>query len=143
MRFFRESCRFLCVPLAALMFLVSAPWFSAQAALIGSDQVIADPAASTLTAAAADREKVVNFLRQDGVREQMVSMGVDPSEVEARLAALSPAELSKLSDRIDAMPAGQSAIGVVVGALLIIFLVLLVTDLIGLTDVFPFVNSQR
>jgi hypothetical protein len=143
MRFFRESCRFLCVPLAALMFLASAPWFSAQAALIGSDQVIADPAASTLAAAAADREKVVNFLRQDGVREQMVSMGVDPSEVEARLAALSPAELSKLSDRIDAMPAGQSAIGVVVGALLIIFLVLLVTDLIGLTDVFPFVNSQR
>jgi hypothetical protein len=125
------------------MFLASAPWFSAQAALIGSDQVIADPAASTLAAAAADREKVVNFLRQDGVREQMVSMGVDPSEVEARLAALSPAELSKLSDRIDAMPAGQSAIGVVVGALLIIFLVLLVTDLIGLTDVFPFVNSQR
>ena len=45
---------------------------------------------------------------------------------------LSPAELAKLSDRIDAMPAGQSAVGVVVGALLIIFLVLLITDLLGL-----------
>ena len=39
MRFFRESCRFLCLPLAMLMFLVSAPLFGAQAALIGSDQV--------------------------------------------------------------------------------------------------------
>jgi hypothetical protein len=143
MRFFRESCRFLCMPLAVLMFVVSAPLFGAQAALIGSDQVIADPAASTLATADADREKVVNFLRQDGVREQLVSMGVDPAEVEARLAALSPAELAKLSDRIDAMPAGQSAVGVVVGALLIIFLVLLITDLLGLTDVFPFVHSQR
>jgi hypothetical protein len=41
------------------------------------------------------------------------------------------------------MPAGQGAIGVVVGAILIIFLVLLLTDLLGLTDVFPFVHSQR
>ena len=143
MRFFRESCRFLCLPLAVLMFVVSAPLFGAQAALIGSDQVIADPAATALDAAAADREKVINFLRQDGVRDELVAMGVDPSEVEARLSALSPAELAQLSDRIDAMPAGQSAIGVVIGAILIIFLVLLVTDLIGLTDVFPFVRSQR
>ena len=143
MRFFRESCRFLCLPLAVLMFVVSAPLFGAQAALIGSDQVIADPAATALDAAATDREKVINFLRQDGVRDELVAMGVDPSEVEARLAALSPAELAKLSDRIDAMPAGQSAVGVVVGAILIILLVLLITDLVGLTDVFPFVRSQR
>ena len=143
MRFFRESCRFLCLPLAVLMFLVSAPLFGAQAALIGSDQVISDPAAAALEAGAADREKVVNFLRQDGVRDELVAMGVDPGEVEARLSALSPAELAKLSDRIDAMPAGQSAVGVVVGAILIILLVLLITDLVGLTDVFPFVRSQR
>ena len=139
MRFFRESCRFLCMPLAALMLLVSAPLFTVQAALVTSDQVIADPAAVAL----ADREKVANFLRQDAVRDQLVSMGVDPSEVEARLSTLSPAELAQLSDRIDSMPAGQSAVGAVVGAILIIFLVLLVTDLLGLTDVFPFVHNQR
>jgi hypothetical protein len=139
MRFFRESCRFLCMPLAALMLVVSAPLFTVQAALVTSDQVIADPAAAAL----ADREKVANFLRQDAVRDQLVSMGVDPSEVEARLSTLSPAELAQLSDRIDSMPAGQSAVGAVVGAILIIFLVLLVTDLLGLTDVFPFVHNQR
>jgi hypothetical protein len=139
MRFFRESCRFLCVPLAALMLVVSAPLFTVQAALVTSDQVISDPAATAI----ADREKIVRFLQQDSVREQLVSMGVDPSEVEARLSALSPAELAQLSDRIDSMPAGQSAIGVVVGAILIILLVLLITDLVGLTDVFPFVRSQR
>ena len=138
MRFFRESCRFLCLPLAALMLLVSTPLFTVQAALITTDQVISDPATGV-----ADREKIVQFLRQDAVRDQLVSMGVEPAEVEARLAALSPAELAKLSDRIDQMPAGQGAVGVVVGAILIIFLVLLITDLLGVTDVFPFVNKAN
>jgi hypothetical protein len=140
MRFFRESCRFLCLPLAALMLLVSMPWLkTAQAALVTTDQVISDSAA-----AASDREKIVRFLQQGAVREQLVVMGVDPSEVEARLAALSPAELAQLSARIDEMPAGQSPIiGPIVGAILIIFLVLLVTDLLGMTDVFPFVKKHR
>ena len=138
MRFFRESCRFLCLPLAALMILVSAPLSTVHAALVTTDEVVADP-----IAASADREKIVNFLQQGAVRDRLVAMGVKPSEVEARLAALSPAELAQISDRIDQMPAGQSTIAVVVGAILIIFLVLLITDLVGLTDVFPFVKSQR
>jgi hypothetical protein len=70
-------------------------------------------------------------------------MGVDPSQVEARLAALSPAELAQLSARIDQMPAGGDGIGAVVVAILIVFLVLLITDLAGLTDVFPFVKKHR
>jgi hypothetical protein len=139
MRFFRESCRFLCLPLAALMLVVSAPWSTTvQAALVTTDQVMTDPAA-----VAGNREKVVHFLQQDAVREHLVAMGVDPSEVEARLAALSPAELAQLSARIDQMPAGGDGIGAVVVAILIVFLVLLITDLAGLTDVFPFVKKHR
>jgi|RhiMetdeSRZDD1v2_1073273.scaffolds.fasta_scaffold2334720_1 hypothetical protein len=139
MRFFRESCRFLCLPLAALMLVVSTPWSkTVQAALVTTDQVMTDPAA-----VAGNREKVVHFLQQDAVREHLVAMGVDPSEVEARLAALSPAELAQLSARIDQMPAGGDGIGAVVVAILIVFLVLLITDLAGLTDVFPFVKKHR
>jgi hypothetical protein len=137
--FFRESCRFLCLPLAALMLVVSAPWSTTvQAALVTTDQVMTDPAA-----VAGNREKVVHFLQQDAVREHLVAMGVDPSQVEARLAALSPAELAQLSARIDQMPAGGDGIGAVVVAILIVFLVLLITDLAGLTDVFPFVKKHR
>ena len=109
MRFFRESCRFLCLPLAALMILVSAPLTTVQAALVTTDEVVADPVAITV-----DRAKIVNFLQQDAVRDRLVAMGVKPSEVEARLAALSPAELAQISERIDQMPAGQSAVAVVV-----------------------------
>jgi len=139
MRFFRESCRFLCLPLAALILVVSAPWSTTvQAALVTTDQVMTDPAA-----VAGNREKVVHFLQQDAVREHLLAMGVDPSQVEARLAALSPAELAQLSARIDQMPAGGDGIGAVVVAILIVFLVLLITDLAGLTDVFPFVKKHR
>jgi hypothetical protein len=48
----------------------------------------------------------------------------------------------EIAGQLDQLPAGQSAIGAVVGAILIIFLVLLVTDLLGLTNVFPFVNHR-
>jgi UPF0716 family protein affecting phage T7 exclusion len=41
------------------------------------------------------------------------------------------------------MPAGGDALGVVVGAAVLIFLILLVTDILGLTDIFPFVKKHR
>ncbi len=138
MRFFRESCRFLCLPLAVLMVLVSAPLFTVKAALITTDQIISDPAAT-----AADREKVVRFLSQDAVREQLVALGVEPAEVEARLSALSPAELAQLSERIDQMPAGQGAVGIIIVAALVVFLVLVITDNAGYTDIFPFIKKKN
>jgi hypothetical protein len=140
MRFFRESCRFLCIPLAVLMMLISAPWTTVSAALVTTDQVVGATASDT---ASANREKIVQFLQQESVRKQLTAMGVQPAEVEARLAALSPNELAQLAGRIDQMPAGQSTIGIIIGAALIIFLVLLITDIVGITDVFPFVKKHR
>jgi len=138
MRFFRESCRFLCIPLAVLMMLISAPWTTVSAALVTTDQVI-----SRTDTVSADREKIAHFLQQDAVRKQLTAMGVQPAEVEARVAALSPNELAQIAGRIDQMPAGQSTIGIIIGAALIIFLVLLITDITGITDVFPFVKKHR
>ena len=61
------------------------------------------------------------------VREQMVALGVDPSEVDARLAALSDQELSQIAGQIDQLPAGQGPLGLLVVVLLIILLVVLIT----------------
>jgi uncharacterized small protein (DUF1192 family) len=74
------------------------------------------------------------------VREQLASFGVSPSEVDARVAALSDEEIARIAGKIDEMPAGQGAVEVVLIAALIIFLMLLITDILGLTDVFPFVK---
>ena len=80
------------------------------------------------------------FLDRAEVREQIAALGVDPNEAAARVAALSDGQVREIAGQLDQLPAGQSAVGVVVGAILIIFLVLLVTDLLGLTNVFPFVK---
>ncbi len=138
MRFFRKSCRFLCLPLAVLMLLVSVPLSSVHAALVTTEQVVGDDGGMT-----ADREKVIRFLQLDAVRDQLASLGVDPAEVEARLTALSDAEIAQIAGTIDEMPAGQGTVGIVVGAALIVFLVLLITDIAGITDIFPFVKKNN
>jgi hypothetical protein len=127
----RRSVAFL---LAVVMLTVSMPLGAARAALVTTDQILAESEGAT------DRERVLAFLGRAEVREQIVALGVDPAEAMARVAALSDAQVREIAGQLDQLPAGQSAIGVVVGAILIIFLVLLVTDLLGLTDVFPFVN---
>jgi hypothetical protein len=73
--------------------------------------------------------------------EELARLGVDPAEAQRRVDALSPEEAATLQGRLDQLPAGEGAVGAVVGALLIVFIVLLVTDIAGLTDVFPFVKK--
>ncbi|MDR5903057.1 PA2779 family protein [Halomonas icarae] len=114
------------------------------ALMLGSLPVVAAPAPAggmitTQEALAAersqsDRERIHAVLARDDVREQLVAQGVDPAEVEARVAALSDAEAAQMAERLDQMPAGAS----VVGALFAVFVILLVTDILGLTNVYPF-----
>jgi hypothetical protein len=111
------------------------PLGAARAAVVTTDQVLSESGAT-------DRERVLAFLDRADVRDQIVALGVDPAEAAARVAALSDAQVREIAGKIDQLPAGQSAIGVVVGAILVIFLVLLVTDLLGLTDVFPFIRHR-
>jgi hypothetical protein len=81
-------------------------------------------------------------MRED-VQNQLQAEGIDPNEALTRVATLSDAEIRQIAARIDSMPAGQGVAEALISALLIIFIVLLITDLVGLTDVFPFVKSQQ
>lgn len=82
----------------------------------------------------SDRERINEILARQDVQEQLMAQGVDPADVEARVAALSDEEVSQMAEQLEELPAGAS----VVGALVFIFVVLLVTDILGLTNVFPF-----
>ena len=137
MLFLRRYCRFVALPMAALMMAVSMPLGAAQAALVGTDQVI------DKSEVAADRARVAAFLDRQDVRRQMQSMGVDPDEATARVASLSDSEVRQMAARIDDMPAGQDVAGALISAALVIFIILLVTDLMGVTDVFPFVKGGK
>jgi hypothetical protein len=84
------------------------------------------------------RSQLHTLIDRTDVQNQLEIWGVDPQEARARVDALSDQELKNLSARMDQMPAGGGAVGIIVGAALIVFLVLLITDITGHTDVFPF-----
>jgi hypothetical protein len=101
-----------------------------QAAIVGTDA----------TLAAAQRDRVATLLDRAEVRAQIEAQGVRRADVEARVAALSDEEVAQLAGQLDRLPAGGEGI---VGALVIVFLVLLITDLLGLTKVFTFTRPVR
>ncbi len=137
MFFLRKYSRFVALPLAALMMAVSMPLGAAQAALVSTDQVI------DKSEIAADRAQVAAFLAREDVRRNLRAMGVNPDEAAARVAVMTDAEVRQVAARIDELPAGQDVAVALISAALLIFLILLVTDLMGVTDVFPFVKGGK
>lgn len=129
---FRRKTRALAACLAAWLFLASGPLQTAQAGMVPTDEILAEETAN------ADRERLMQFLTRDDVRRQLEAMGIDPAEARARAGALSDADIAQIATHLKDDPAGQSAVGAVVGAAVVIFLVLLITDLLCLTKVFPF-----
>jgi len=90
--------------------------------------------------AAADRDRVAAMLDRADVRSQLQALGVEPADVKARVEALSDAEAAQLAGRVQELPAGGEGI---IGALVFVFLILLITDILGLTKIFPFTRSVR
>lgn len=120
--------------MAAVMVVVSLPIGYAQAGMVTTDQVL-DAAELEQT-----REEIIQFLAREDVREQMEALGVDPDEASARAANMTDAEVMQIAGQLEQLPAGQDALGAILGAIIIIFVVLLVTDILGLTNIFPFVR---
>ncbi|MGF1593346.1 MAG: PA2779 family protein [Kiloniellaceae bacterium] len=125
--------RFIVLLLVATLGMQSLVLVPAQAALVTTGDAIAGD-----TSLASDRDRLNALMQREDVRQEFRRQGVDPNEAAARVAALSDAEVAEITAKIDELPAGQSAIGVIVGAVVLIFLVLLITDLLCLTSVFNF-----
>ena len=98
--------------------------------------------AGMLPTDAVTKERIIGFLDRGDVRAQLESLGVNPAEAKARVASLSDDEAAQLAAKIDNLPAGGDG-GALIGALLIVFIVLLITDILGVTHVFPFTKSIK
>jgi hypothetical protein len=109
----------------------------AQAALIGADAVAAAQAGAESGAPA--RERLAALLERGDVVRALHERGVDAAAARERVAALTDAEAAWLAERIDTAPAG----GDVLGTIVFIFVLLLVTDILGFTKIFPFTRSIR
>lgn len=133
----RKPFKLIASVMAAIVFTVSIPTSMVQAGLVNTEQVIGE------TAAKEKRARVLNFLQREDVRKQMIALGVQPDEAAARVHTLSDAEIRQVAGHLDKLPAGQNAIAAIVGAIVLVFIILLITDLLGWTDIFPFVKKQK
>ena len=112
--------------------LIMLPLGAAQSALIGNSQLLdGNPGAS--------RTALMHSLEREQVRHQLTQLGVDAETVKARVAQMTEQEIATLNQRLGDLPAG----GDVLGVLLVIFIVFIVTDAIGATDIFPFVHPVK
>jgi hypothetical protein len=112
------------------------PYQSIFAAMISTDLTVESQREQK------SREELNEVIGRENVENYLIAQGIDPVEVKSRIDSLTDAEAIALADQIKELPAGGGAVGIIVGAALIVFLVLLVTDILGYTDIFPFVKSQ-
>lgn len=113
--------------------LLGAPALPAHAAMIGTAQALAAEQGRV------DRERLASLLEREDLQRQLATLGVDVQDARQRVASLTDAEVSRLNQRLAELPAG----GDVLGAILLIFIVFVITDAIGATDIFPFVHPVR
>lgn len=121
----RKVIRLTILPLLIAFCCVSVLAPVAQATVIDTRTVLSAQATSP-------QADVQAFLARGEVREQMVLLGVDPGDASARVAALTEQELSQLQHHINDLPAGANALALI-GA---VFLVLLILELVGVTNIF-------
>jgi len=106
-----------------------------QAAMISAEQV----AESTVTNEGnQNRTLIVAALSREDVQAALIARGIDPAQAKERVAALSDEEASMVASQLDTAPAGG-----IIGAIVLIFFVLLLTDILGFTKIFPFTRSVR
>jgi hypothetical protein len=102
----------------------------AYAGMVSTDQLLLQQVQ------AMDKTTLVSMLDRDEVRQQLIERGVDPDHAKQRIAALSDAQINQIKADIDTLPAGANVIGILVAVLL----VLMILDVIGVTNIFPFIN---
>ncbi len=107
---------------------------TAQASIITTEQVVA------VANAEQNRAKVMSTFTRADVQAELQKMGIDTDEAKARVAPMTDAETAAIANKIDTLPAGGDGI---LGTIVFIFVLLLVTDILGLTKVFPFTRSMR
>ena len=123
--------------LAIFVLMISGPLQSTHAALIGTDTVL-DRARGQQA-----RAYLKQLLARDAIQQALVARGIHDGEARARIDGLSDAEAIKAADRFEQMPAGSGFFETLLIIAFLVFLILLITDIAGYTDVFPFVKAKK
>lgn len=88
------------------------------------------------------RQKVKEFMAREDVVNHLQALGVSAEEARTRVDTMTAEEIHLLVEKIDQMPAGGDALGFLLGVAVVAFVVLVITDIIGVTDVFTFIKKR-
>ena len=108
--------------LLTAMLITSLP---ARAGIVGTEQMVMQETR------VASMSRIDSVLASDAVAAQLAAWGVAPEAVAQRLAALSDVELQQLAATMGDDPAG--GILAVIG---VVFVVLIILEVVGVTDIF-------
>lgn len=100
-----------------------------SAAVFSSEQVIANQQFNF------NKQQVLSYVDSAEVQNKLIELGVSPADAKQRIANMTAEELNALNSQMNEMPAGG-----IVGVVVTVLVVVVVTDLMGLTDVYPFIN---
>ena len=110
--------------------LIMLPLGAAHSAMINNGQLLQGD---------TGRTQLMQTLEREQVRQQLIQLGVDAEAVKLRVAQMTDQEITTLNQRLGELPAGGDALGVI----LFIFVLFVITDAIGATDIFPFIHPVR
>lgn len=122
MKIIRKKASLICVSMSILMLLISTPYQSALAAMIGTETVL------EMSKGQLARDYLQqNFTRED-VRSALIKQGIDPIEAKKRVESLTDFEVIQLANHIEQLPAGGNGVAIVFGLLLFILLIVLINN---------------
>jgi len=130
----RNIARILVVSMCSL----GLPVPVAQAELVATDRI--EAAGQAWLPA---RERLGSLLDRTDVRAALERHGVSADDARARVNALSDDEVERLAARFDSLPAAGNGFGSVLWIGFLVFVILLVTDILGFTKVFSFTRPAK
>jgi len=118
----------------SVLFAVGVITFSipAQAAMVGTAQIVGVAGGQVL-------DQKVMQQKRDWIQAELVKGGISPAESALRVSSMSDNQVMQIHQRMDEMPAGAGT----AGTILLIIAILAVTDLMGVTDIFPFIRPME
>ncbi|WP_292438389.1 DUF6627 family protein [Methylophaga sp.] len=129
MNFFRRLGKV--VPILSILALLSIHTAPLQAAMVDNDQILANAQQEI------SKTQILSELDRQDVQDKLVAAGVNIDDAKQRIQQMNNQELAQIQQDFENMPAGSG----IIGALLVVFVVLVVTDMLGATNVFGFVHD--
>ena len=124
----RQILRPVALVLATAILSISLYTPAVQASMVTTDQVMG------IAETTAARTLLETTIMRVDVQQALLAQGVNPQDIQARVAALSDSEAAQMASQLDELPAGGDGLGLIV----MVFLILVVMDIVCLTNIFPF-----